>query len=66
MIYPNWPNPERFRNYADAEEFIRTRDPRLCVPIFIKVEHPDFGKGIMVNPEYSDAPYEQSIIWDRL
>ncbi len=59
--FPNWPNPERFRTLQDALAFLERPDWRLCIPVFVTTSTPE-GKVSMVNPEYRDAPYEQSII----
>lgn len=59
--FPNWPMAERFRTHEDAMAFIKKPDWRLCIPPFIEVDTPQ-GKKAMVNPEYRDAPYEQSIV----
>ena len=62
--FPSYPHPERFRTIEDALAFLEKPDCKLCIPVFIEVDTPK-GKKVTTNPEYEDAPYEQSIVWEK-
>jgi hypothetical protein len=62
--FPNYPLPERFRNYEDAMNFIEKPDWSLCIPIYL-TKQTKFGPKTYVNPEYSEAPFEQKVIFGK-
>lgn len=57
------PYPPRFSTMQDALEYVESSDVSLCIPPLVKIDTPE-GKKIVVNPEYKDASFEYSVIWD--
>lgn len=48
----------RFRSLADVNSYIANPDPKFTIPRYIQRDG-----ALVVNPEWIEAPYVETIIW---